>query len=583
MKIICFSSYTAVWRSALAEATIAWALQKKGNDIVYITPGGQFVGKSNLAQERILRKEFNLNGYELRDVLTRQDIKKISLILRRLTKDNFESLKIDGIDIGKIAMYEFLINHKKMDAKFTQKEWCDCINDLKDTLVSYLACREIVNKERPDRIVVYNETYSVNRVWDKYATLSGIPVYFMHHGMNFSDTDSTLIIAKTNSVDYRYRLLKIWSKVKHVPVPNKMLSYVTNNFFELLKAKHFLVYSSPKSNKRINIRNFFAIKDKQKVLTATMSSYDELFAGQYVGVWKTHERLVFTSQTEWIKALIDYVKSKGNLFLIIRVHPRDYPNKRDRLKSDHAKMLEKVLIKLPANVKVNWPTDNISIYDLAQETDVFLNAWSSVGVEMSLLGIPVVTYVKEYTLYPQDLNYVGKDRKDYFAKIDLALIEGWSYKKIKMTYRWLVLYYYRTVVKLRGEAKKGGQPILSKIAYEIARYLYSLLSPKTKAFMIKVYFMIPGLGVGRRQINDCRRQLAGYVDISPVERMLCKSADTLVDVNEALKANVTVKEEDRLIRNEIKRMYEGLYGNLPKGTKIKKNSLQYNLYKTFHR
>lgn len=581
MKIIFFSSHTAIWKFALAEAIVASALQKKGHDILYITPGGQFTGKSNLMQERIMRREFNLKGYVLGDVLTKDDTKKINLIMSRLTKDNFENLKIDNVNIGKIAMYEFLLNHKKMNAKFAQSEWHECIVDLKDALTSFFACRAIIRKEKPDRILMYGELYSVNHVWERYATLRGIPVYFLHNGLGLSDTDDTLIIARTNSVDYFHRLINIWSKVKDVPVPKKILSYVTDNFFELLRAKHFLVYSSPKSAKQISVRKLFDIKEGQKILTATMSSYDEVFAAQYVEAWETPKHLTFSTQVEWISALVDYVENRKNLFLIIRVHPREFPNKREDVKSDHAKMLEKVLKDLPDNVKINWPTQNISIYDLAQETDVFLNAWSFVGVEMSLLGIPVVLYSKDLVLYPSDLNYVAKNRKAFFAQIELALKDGWSYEKVKKTYRWLAMYYGSTIIRFRGKKGEFNDKTESKKLFSaITNYFYSRFSSKTRSFLAKFLVIIPGLGVGNKQKEDCERQLKEHVDITAVEKMLQGSRDTLVDINEILKDKVSSAKEDEFIRKEIKRIYKAMYRSRLKDSN-KKDSLQYNLKGVF--
>src|SRR5690606_6941171 len=101
-----------------------------------------------------------------------------------------------------------------------------------------------------------------------------------------------------------------------------------------------------------------------------------------------------------------------DLFLIIRVHPREFPNKRDSLKSDHALELEQTLSELPENVRVNWPSDNISLYDLAQIMDVCLNSWSTAGKEMGTLGIPVVLYSADLVFYPADLNYLAVSADD---------------------------------------------------------------------------------------------------------------------------------------------------------------------------
>jgi len=577
MKIIFFSSHSATWYYTFAEAVLANALQKKGYEVLFITPGNQLPRISNLLHEKILREKFNLKGYEIDKKLTSKDYKQINLILKNLNKNNFEKLKIKNILIGKISLYEFLLHHKKVSLNLSNSEWKECLLEIKDTLISLFSAQLIIDQEKPDRILMYSSLYSVNHVWKKYAEHKKIPVYFIHHGMNFSDMDNKLIIAKKNSFHYVKNLKKYWSKLNKVPISIAEAKYVTNNFLELLKAKHFLIYSTPKSKESLSIRKIFNINKDQKILVATMSSYDELFAAQYVGAWKMPKKIMFPTQIDWIKELIKYAKEKQNLFLIIRVHPREFPNKRESRKSEHAKILEKIFKTLPKNVKINWPYDNISIYDLAKETDVFLNAWSTVGVEASLLGIPVVLYSKELVLYPSELNTVGKNKKDYFNKIELALKKGWNYKKIKETYRWLSLYYYHTTIRFRKKMANQNKLITSKTFFNISNYFYNLLSPKIRSFFSNNFSNVGWLKIGERQRTDCELQLKERVDISEVEKMLIESRDTLIDMKKISKNKITSKEEDIFIRNELKRIYKALYNGDNETTKIKKNSLQYNL------
>jgi len=579
MKIICFSSYTAIWYSAFPEAIIAHELQKSGHEVLYITPGNEFPTRSNPVNESILKKEFGLKGYGIGSVLSSNDRKKISSIMKTINQNNFESLIIDGINIGKISLYEVLLAHKKMTNTLSKSEWRESLLEIVNTLTSFYACRKILKKEKPDRIIVYNALYSVNYVWVKYAKKLKIPVYFVTSGGNLTDMGDTVLIAKEDAIYYSNKLKTIWKQFKDIQITKKQANYVTNHYLELLKAKHTLVYSEPKNAKNRDIRSIYGIKNNQKILTATMSSYDELFAAQYIGAWRIPRNLIFSSQAEWINALIDFVKHKKDLFLLIRVHPREFPNRRNGIKSEHVKMLEKVLKNLPSNVSVNWPADKVSIYDLAQATNVILNAWSTVGVEMSLLGIPVVIYSSELVLYPSDLNYLAKDRKDYFAKIELAIKEGWSYERIKNTYRWLALQYGRTTIKYRDSKIELGARIISKSTLAISNYIYGKFAPKVRTFISKILYTIPIMGVGKNQKKDCLEYLTKPIDISRVEKMLEKSSDTLIDTKKVFKLPSSNKEEDLNIRNEIKRIYKALYGNMPKSSRIKKNSLQHNLRK----
>jgi len=577
MKIICFSSLTSIWYSSFPEAIVAHELQKSGNEVVYITPGNEFPGKSNIINENILRKEFKLKGYNIGNVLTTKDRDEISLLMSTLDQDNFENLIIDNIKIGKIALYETLLTHKKMSINFSHGEWKRCRSEIRSTLISFYACRKILNKEKPDRILVYNSLYSVNHVWVECANNLNVPIYYLDGGANLSDFSNTLYIAKNNSIYYTECIKKIWDKVKHVPISREMGTYATNHFLELLKAKNSRVYSAPKSNAYINIRKVFGIKNNQKILIATMSSYDELFAAQFTGVWSIPTDLIFTTQADWIQSLIDYVTNKKDLFLLIRVHPREFTNKRNRLKSEHFKMLELRFKNLPNNVRINWPSDNISIYDLAQTTDVFLNAWSTVGEEMSVLGIPVVIYSKELILYPSDLNYLAKNKQDYFLQIELALKEGWSYKKMKLAYRWLVLNYDRALFRFQSVDIRLPQSIHNHSIIKLTNYIYSSLPPEIRSLISKLFFLIPGSGVGKKQKDDCVRYLANPIDISRVNNMLINLEDTLVDEKSILTSTITKTQEDNFLRSEIKRISHAMYGRSSKISKIKGRELQYNL------
>ena len=578
MKIISFCSYPSVWHFAFAEAAIAYELKKKGHEILFITPGYHLGHRSRLMHERTLRKQFDLPGYDIGAILTAEDMREINSIITTSDRKQIESLTIDGVAIGRIALYETLLHSKKMNLDFSETEWAKCLADVRSTLESFFACRRILEKERPDSILMYNALYSVNRVWERYADLKGIPAYFLHHGLNLSDMDNTLIIAKTNTMEYFKRLKQIWPAVKDTPSPATDLSYVTDHFLTLLTAKHFLVYSSAKA-KDTDIRRFFGVSSGQKIITATMSSYDEMFASQYVGARKLPSDLLFASQTEWVAALIEWVRQRPELFLVIRVHPREFPNKRDPVKSEHVKTLEAKLRDLPANVRVNWPNDDLSLYDLAQETDVFLNAWSSVGVEMSLLGLPVVIYSGELVLYPSDINYLAASRADYFTQIDAALSDGWRYERIRKTYRWLSLYYCKPIVRFRDGQRAGEtDPVLSTTApvplagQSRLRKIYKILPiPKQMRSFLQDMRKKKGL------VRECGTQRKMDIDTGALENMLRSSGDTLVDIKAILERGSDQKAEDAGLHLELRRLYKAMYGIEPEVGHAPMTSLQNKL------
>jgi hypothetical protein len=468
LKILFFAPHAAVWIHSFPEALVAEALKKEGHDIIYVSCGRQFKKyciamashglKHNAIEKQknricetcesnkaLIKNSFTLTGYDLDEKLSQDDFVQITNTMSQVTKENFFEFQVDGIDVGKIALYQFLLINKKHELNFSDLEWRGYLFELENTLFSLYACRKILDEERPQRVVTYISLYSVNNVCFQLANRMNIPGYFLHAGGNLSRRLQTLYIGKDNPLIFIKRMVERWERFKEIPCTKVELGRVTDHFLELLKGKHFFAYSLPKSKEKIDLRKTFSVGDRQKIIVATLSSYDEIFSAQIFDPDIFKGNSIFESQVEWIKELLEFVKENDDLFLIIRVHPREFPNKREGLRSEHSILLEKEFFSLPPNAKVNWPDDKMSLFDLAEVADLFLNAWSSAGKEMAMLGIPVLLTWPHYAFYPSDLNYVAKNKDDYFLKVREALREGWSLKNIRKAYRWYVLEYERSV------------------------------------------------------------------------------------------------------------------------------------------
>ena len=153
------------------------------------------------------------------------------------------------------------------------------------------------------------------------------------------------------------------------------------------------------------------------------------------------KNLLFKEQVDWVRELVQWAEKRQDVFLLIRPHPRELPNKREGQRSQHVERLTATLAEVPSNVRVNWPSDNISIYDLALETDLLLNSWSAVGTELLLYGVPVVLYSDELALYNSSLNTLAKTQEEYFAAIDRCLKEPYNVERIQQGMRWFNWFF----------------------------------------------------------------------------------------------------------------------------------------------
>ena len=205
MKVLFFAPHSAIWLHAFPEALVAETLQQSGHEVVYITCGEVLddqcvamnaVGIDHLAplaerkrvckrcieNKTILRHRMRLKGYDMASVLQPEDNRQIEDILSSLNSGNYFLLEINGVPVGRYALYELILHRKKNDLKLSGDEWPEYKAAVRGALVAVFTGRRILERERPERLVTYNSLYAVNRVLSKLAEQQGALTYFLHAG-----------------------------------------------------------------------------------------------------------------------------------------------------------------------------------------------------------------------------------------------------------------------------------------------------------------------------------------------------------------------------------------------------------------
>ncbi len=494
MNVLVFAPYAGIWVHAFPEMLVANALKKAGANLLYVTCDGAYekgcttmsaygVGSNSPDKSRneichkcrrnrqlilgcVSSSSINIDQY-----LDDATIDSIDGIVSSLNLDQVMEYQLDGIRLGRIALHETILHNKIFNLdQVTAEIFSSFKVDFANVLKTYFALKTIIREHKPDRILTYNTHISTNYALLLLAKQSGIKVYGLHAGANLSNRFERLYVFQSDMVVlYKDLINQFEEKYHRIPCSLEQIKYVSAHFQTLVSGKNIFVYSSPKDSAKFDLYGRFEIKADQAVLLATLSSYDEVYSSQVMGVMQECE-LLFPTQVAWVSNLIEFMRQRSDLFLIIRVHPREFPNRRDAKLSAHAQRLAEEFINLPDNVKVNWPSDNISLYDLAAEVDVVLNGWSSAGKEMSMLGIPVVLYTKDILYYPASLNYLGRSRSEYFEMIDQALNDGWSFERIRRAYRWQVLEFERSTIDISDcYSPKMERPLSVRIVSRVRR------------------------------------------------------------------------------------------------------------------
>jgi hypothetical protein len=132
-----------------------------------------------------------------------------------------------------------------------------------------------------------------------------------------------------------------------------------------------------------SVRSQLRIPKSKRLLALFTSSTDEvagdpLMQGSY------------PSQEEWVRDVIEWARRHSQVELVIKVHPNLGGNSYIGAATHELNFYQQIRASLPANVQMVMPEDNVSAYSLAEEADFGLTFGSIIGLEMALLGKPVL-------------------------------------------------------------------------------------------------------------------------------------------------------------------------------------------------
>jgi len=98
----------------------------------------------------------------------------------------------------------------------------------------------------------------------------------------------------------------------------------------------------------------------------------------------------FESQATYVEDVVRWVRQRDDIELVIKVHPNLGGNRYIGKATGELQMYEDMRSSLPSNVRLALPQDSVNAYALANDADVGLTFGSIMGLEMAMLGKPVL-------------------------------------------------------------------------------------------------------------------------------------------------------------------------------------------------
>lgn len=564
MNLLFFTPHAALWPHTAPEAYLARSLAECGHKISYLTCGKAQTYCAPMTARRLspgctpeesaricsdcraganaIARVYRFPVDALARYLNDDDCAKFDDMATEAVTAKSLDTEYLGVKVGRIALYEFTLAHKKMSTELNEMQWREYQVYLANALRTLQSFARYLKDNRPGAILTFSPQYSNINSCMQYAINQGVRVFFIESGTNLAHRLGTMRVWDWKVHKLVNPALTYWDKSELNPVTPTSAAKVTGHFQQLLSGHHFAVFSAPYVGSSC-VRQRWHVKPEQKILLMTLSSYDEAYAALLIDgfPYKKVFSDVFRTQAEWVKATLGWVATRPDLFLVIRVHPRDFPNKRETFRSEQSFMLEDLLEHVPANAHVNWPAEGVSLYELLEDTDAILTGWSVTAMEALVLGIPVVTYDANLPSYPRDIQYTGRSEAEYYANIHRAITDGWRLENAINGFRWLAYNFVTCTVT---------------VAEDFGQFELGLQSP-LRRFWARLKNRLPALGHSL-DLLEWRDALAGARIVSA---MLEHGHDALPPARKVFEEFSSSGDDRRIVLESLSRLHELLYAD----------------------
>jgi hypothetical protein len=363
-------------------------------------------------------------------------------------------LKYDGIDFGAMSLGETLRAVRKTSvAHFAPADHAVLKALVIGSLSIYFAVRALLSRFNIKHIVYYGD-YAYHLPLLLFASRTGITVTHISHGY-VGDIDQRYLSLRPGvAVAHALNLIDRWPSYRDRPLaPLEVEKLFQGAVFRLQSHGGISTYSPVWRFRGGDIRTELGLDPARKTIVAFPSSMDEIVCTrlfmQAMNIDFGNFNGAFASQDDWLGQLIEWTSKRQNFQLVVRLHPRMASGARFKTAASDAFRSKEMLADLPANVLIEWPESKISSYNLAEVADVAVTAWSSMALELSRLGIPVVSAFPDIGLTPVG-GFVrgGQTSEAFFQEVDRAADRGSSLAEITESFRWTYIQHWSHLVDI---------------------------------------------------------------------------------------------------------------------------------------
>ena len=474
-RVVLFAPEARLWPSYRLQLSLIDAWQSMGASVRVLGCEGLFddlcpvmlashVGPSATKRERAyfcrectsvasLGERHLPFDYESLDVHVSAGIRQqVDALMAQVTPANWQSIEWEGIPFGRYASYLSMLTYKTHDVTKSPEAWQAYLIDLRNSLVTYLACDRLVAEYEPSHALVYDRLYPAHRAFLLAMRKHGVPAtgvtggafiprrydsMVFHPYVHASQTlvDSTNVRAALDSQMTQEEVSDVAAQICHLIVGNDPWVYSTN----------------VSARTPVEVREALNLPPEGPVGVVLVGSPDETRSSLLVDAeFDRTEGAGVSDVVEFVSVCVAAAGLATDIHIVIRLHPRLAANKRERVTSPDLEAIRSVLSDLPANVVVNSPGDGVGLHDVMRIANFGVNHGSTSGLEFLAFGLPVI-HVDPHRLnaYPPTLgtSVTRGDYEELARHYQSELNSDWSVTRAVPAWRWLATVLLRISVQ----------------------------------------------------------------------------------------------------------------------------------------
>jgi hypothetical protein len=516
MQIMLVRFYASASEQVQAESLILQAFKSRLHDVTYVNCNkalsdfclnhyisGLSFDSQELEKNRVCNKCLDNSRFVSKNIKPATQVMVNKLIdpnlhqifneIANIDNSNWYNYELDNFKVGRIAFYEFALRHKIFSLTIPDSLLPEYRNELRNVITVLSEARSILEKSKPDSLILYNSRYSVNNIFRKAAERLNIPVYTLNFSGNWDSYTAKATLFKSEDDFFGISKSGEWNYFRDITLNLSEISEVKNTLSSLVFPNNTWNWST--GSKLLNpddLKKFFGVKQGQKIIVLTLSSADELVALEVSEILKDkvgyQQGLNFTDLEAWLSSILLIADKNPSLFFIIRLHPRDFPGARNlKNLSEQGQRIENFFLNksIPNNVYVNYPNQNISIYDIMRISHLLINQSSSVGAEFACFGIPVLHSNPQMLFaYPKELGN-NLENVEQFEETIFTMLnsqESLLLNRQVIAFRWMYFKFCRIGL----EIKEVDPSVIRKLT------LAALNNSNSKAKLARILVLLYG-------------------------------------------------------------------------------------------